>query len=595
MKKPLTPAVAYFRMSDDDQTVSIPRQRHHVAQLAETHGYRVIRDYVDEGKSGSKETEKRIGFQGLLLDSEKGDFKAILCYNASRFARLDSIDGAFAKKILRSNEVYLHTVNEGIIDWRTPQGRMADFMLSEQANAYSISLSKDSISGRVRVLNEGCWPHGAVPYGYDRLYSYDGQQTLIRRTQRFRKPRNWKLKLVVNEAEAAIVRRIYDEFVNKAQSMRAIALALNAEKVPPPDNLPRKQKLGWTNITVAGILRHKAYIGVAVMGKGRKTKKVAFHRLDPMEKDGACPVIIEGTDLWESAQQMLDRNKERKARQQSGRCSYLSGFLFCQHCGYALNKEQRGDGPVRYVCRSNARTPSGCHQWFVDEAELLPLITRRVVGEVDAELLKALDGPDNVALDADRFTLLEQHAEALRKRYQRAKERYLSEDDADLAVELKADVKRLKLELQEAEDSVRKAQAVESQDGAHNFADWWSSHKDEVLLAVTERYETEVGEATRVNFPNVDREVIENCPTLYGAKKVPLDIETRAFNRDRLRALLNRLGVTVAVRWERSQAQTVKGGNRRWIADRARLEIDLKWPHAARSSNREVEGSTGTR
>ncbi len=217
-----------------------------------------------------------------------------------------------------------------------------------------------------------------------------------------------------------------------------------------------------------------------------------------------------------------------------------------------------------------------------------------MVGEVDAELLKALDGPDNFALDADRLTLLEQHAEALRKRYQRAKERYLSEDDADLAVELKADLKRLKLELGEAEDAVRKAQAVESQDGAHNFADWWSKHKDAVLLAVTERYETEAGVGTRVSFPNVDREVVENPPRLDGPKMLPLDIEMRAFDRDSLRALLNRLGVTVAVRWERNQAQAKKGGNRRWIADRARLEIDLKWPHAARSSKREVEGSTGT-
>ena len=93
--------------------------------------------YKDEGKSGSKDTEKRAAFQQLLLDSASGGFQVVLCYNASRFARLDSIDGAFAKQILRENGIVLWTVSEGKIDWNTTEGRMMDFMLSEQNHASS--------------------------------------------------------------------------------------------------------------------------------------------------------------------------------------------------------------------------------------------------------------------------------------------------------------------------------------------------------------------------------------------------------------------------------------------------------------------------
>src|SRR5438105_4584610 len=117
-------AVAYYRMSSDDQTVSIDRQQREVEALAKREGLPIIRVYKDEGKSGSKDTEKRAAFQQLLLDSASGGFQVVLCYNASRFARLDSIDGAFAKQILRENGIVLWTVSEGKIDWNTTEGRM---------------------------------------------------------------------------------------------------------------------------------------------------------------------------------------------------------------------------------------------------------------------------------------------------------------------------------------------------------------------------------------------------------------------------------------------------------------------------------------
>jgi DNA invertase Pin-like site-specific DNA recombinase len=127
-----TAAVAYYRMSSDDQTVSVDRQRNEVLGYARDHGFCVLREYKDEGKSGSKEPEKRTDFQRLLMDASRGEFQAVLCYNASRFARLDSIDGAFAKQTLRQHGVFLQSVCEGRIDWNTVEGRMFDFMLSDQ-------------------------------------------------------------------------------------------------------------------------------------------------------------------------------------------------------------------------------------------------------------------------------------------------------------------------------------------------------------------------------------------------------------------------------------------------------------------------------
>lgn len=598
------PAVAYYRMSSDDQTVSIPRQEKEVKEYAEQHNFQIIRVYMDEGLSGSKEEVERPEFNRLLLDASLCDFRAVLCYNASRFARLDSIDGADAKKTLRKRNIFLETVCNGRIDWNTVEGRMHDFMLSEQNHAFSRTLARDSVGGRLRAINDGCWPYGCIPYGYDRLYLYGDQQHRVSRTTPFRKPRNWKLKLVVNDLEAAVVKRIFHLFVEKAWSMRSIANTLKEEGIPAPDNLPKAQRLGWTDVTVGGILRHKSYIGIASIGGGRKTAKTAFVRLPPTEKRGCCPVIIEDEKVFEQAQAMLQRNKERKARQQPSRAGLLSGFLFCGHCGHSLKKEQRGeDGPVKYVCESSARRGkiANCPQWSIPEADVLQQIVNRVVWEVDTELLATLDSKPRVNHDAARTDILTKHVETLRGKFATAQKRYAAIEDDELALGVLTEVRRLKSELADAEKALNLAVAVEAEGGVRNFQEWWDEKKETILVAVVGKYEYDgitridlAGSKVQPNpdFVVIDDEVweVDHNPDL-GPEPTNLVAEPISFDRDAFRALLNRLGVEVTVRWVKAN----KGaGNRRWNVDHARLKIALTWQCDDGSAKQDVQGRNGT-
>ena len=59
-------AVAYYRMSSDKQEASIGDQRTAVEKYARERGYRILREYVDEGISGWK-SEQRKGFQRLPI------------------------------------------------------------------------------------------------------------------------------------------------------------------------------------------------------------------------------------------------------------------------------------------------------------------------------------------------------------------------------------------------------------------------------------------------------------------------------------------------------------------------------------------------
>src|SRR5262245_8370130 len=103
----LIPAAAYIRMSSDMQDMSPERQRMELENFAQKRGYRIIRWYCDLGVSGSRDESARVEFQRMLLDSAKGDFKAVLCVNVKRFGRQDSQHSAAPKLILRMNGVYL--------------------------------------------------------------------------------------------------------------------------------------------------------------------------------------------------------------------------------------------------------------------------------------------------------------------------------------------------------------------------------------------------------------------------------------------------------------------------------------------------------
>src|SRR5262249_32835505 len=158
-------------MSSEDQESSIEQQRQEVRAWAARNGHVIVREYIDSGKSGSKDQEKRVAFRQMVLDSGKGEFTAILVWKVNRFGRLDSLEGADDKRVLRKNGVRLVSIQEGEVDWSTMTGRIMDALHSEMSHAYSESLATDSVRGRLAALEQGHWPNGSVPYGFHRLYA----------------------------------------------------------------------------------------------------------------------------------------------------------------------------------------------------------------------------------------------------------------------------------------------------------------------------------------------------------------------------------------------------------------------------------------
>ena len=115
-------AVAYYRMSTDRQEKSIDDQKTEVVKYAAANGYKIIREYRDDGISGSKSDERK-DFQRLIADAtERGDFRAVLCWDQDRFSRFDPLEANHYWYLLDQAGVKLATVTQGEVDWHSLGG-----------------------------------------------------------------------------------------------------------------------------------------------------------------------------------------------------------------------------------------------------------------------------------------------------------------------------------------------------------------------------------------------------------------------------------------------------------------------------------------
>lgn len=537
------PVAVYYRCSSPQQELSVQEQRSEVEGYCRGKGYRIVKEYIDEGISASKDAEKRTAFNKMIADSKDQTFKVVVCYDAARFTRFDNIEGSTPKQILRTNGIILDTVKEGVFDWRSPEGRWKDMAYCENNKAAALNLSRDSLRGRKGVIALGYWPSGVIPYGYDKEVT-DGVRTVFcRRHEKFSKGRNWHTRLVVNDAEAEIVKEIFRRFVN-GESRRQIALDLTNRKIQPPKGQHGRDNGSWDTYNVRTVLRDKAYIGIASIGNGqnRNRKTSAHNRTEVIEKEGSCPVIVD-EHIWHEAQEEHTKRKDGGRKPQSARCGILSGFLLCGHCGYRLNK--RGNKRPSYMCASASMRPHlNCKYWQIHEDILLSRVTSWLLKEVDAELLASLQAEPGEEGNIPDEVLLQGQIELLETKVKSGTESALLAPAAAREAAWKL-VTGWTDELASLKQKLSLIEAVRNEPALQGFSAWWEKVKD-TLVRIPATW-TE---------PKLDEEA-----ELIISDRLTSPVEV---DRADLRAFLAKLGFEVKIWWEvvgtrRSETENVYG------------------------------------
>ena len=164
--------------------------------------------------------------------------------------------------------------------------------------------------------------------------------------------------LEVFEHEAAVVRRIFDDYVHKDLSMRQIAKGLNYDGISSPSG-----RAVWGVSTIARILRNEAYIGRVY---ANRTEAVLDRRLAgktrqvPRPRDQWIAIAVPAAldeERFEAAQRVSRDNSQWSPRRAESGYWLLRGLVKCGHCAMSVSchkmRGRNGTFHRYYYCRNH--------------------------------------------------------------------------------------------------------------------------------------------------------------------------------------------------------------------------------------------------
>lgn len=115
----------YARVSTDGQ--SVENQLQELREVAERHGWQIVKEYVDKGISGAKGRDQRPQFNAVLNGVARKEFDLVAAWSVDRLGRsLQHLIGFLNELHAKKVDLYLH--QQGI-DTTTPAGRAMFSML----------------------------------------------------------------------------------------------------------------------------------------------------------------------------------------------------------------------------------------------------------------------------------------------------------------------------------------------------------------------------------------------------------------------------------------------------------------------------------
>lgn len=337
---------AYVRVSTskDDQLNSFAAQYLHYKKLFEDSNYEELIDvYSDEGISGTT-TDKRDGFNRMLDDCEKGRIQKIYVKSISRFGR-NTAESLAHIRYLKTLGISVFFEKENL-DTAIEETEFRLTMMEYQAQEESVSISKNVRLGERYQMERGDYLLKVAPYGYER----------------------YERTLIVNEAEAVIVRRIFNEYTS-GKSTRLIAEELNDENVPRKD-----PTVAWKRTTIEYILSNEKYIGDQMYLKCYRTDTFPFVRVrNHGEHDyyyieeSHEPIITRA--IFDYAQK-LRTSRVPKCVTTASEFNPLSGAIHCGECGKVFRIINRKNS-TQWACRTHHKNVADCPVMCVPDAEVI--------------------------------------------------------------------------------------------------------------------------------------------------------------------------------------------------------------------------------
>lgn len=276
-------AALYFRQSEDrsGEEWAVERQREDVRRLAQTRGWNIIGEFIDNDISATT-GKPRPQFNKMMRLVEAGEIDVIVAKHLDRLLRrLKELEATLERC---GNNTFIATTHDGV-DTSTEGGRLVARILCSVAQGEVERKGARQKSAAKQAAQQGRWTGGRRPFGYQP----DG--------------------LTINPEEAATLQRAYTLVLN-GETLHSIANTLNSEGVTTTAGNR------WSGATVRQMLIKPRYAGIRT-----------YH--GDIVGPGKWPPIID-EDLWRQTLAILTAPGRQVAP--TARKHLLSGLLLCGKC-----------------------------------------------------------------------------------------------------------------------------------------------------------------------------------------------------------------------------------------------------------------------
>ena len=316
-------------------------------------------EYSDGGYTGGN--IERPGLQKLLADIERDRIDVVVVYKVDRLSR-SLMDFAQMIALFDQHQVSFVSVTQHF-DTSTSMGRLILNVLLSFAQFEREIIGERIRDKKLATAMKGKYVGGQPFLGYD--IDRDGK------------------RLVVNPAEAELVRQIFEQFIETRSCLR-VAQNLNAKghRTKQYKTIKDGSVAGgkrWNKVYVYRVLTNRKYLG-EIVHKGKSY---------PGEHEA-----ILGRRLWDQAQRIMADNyhsRSMKTRQKAP--AMLTGILRCGHCGKAMgasHTKRRGKRYRYYVCNNAERNG-------YDACPVKTVAAGQIEGAVKDRIRVILRSPDLIA------------------------------------------------------------------------------------------------------------------------------------------------------------------------------------------------------
>lgn len=314
-------AVSYIRVSSEEQVegYSLDAQQRAIGHYCEAHGWKVVQEYRDEGKSArSDDLTKRPAFNELLEDAEAGQFDVIVVHKLDRFSRNLKITLDVLDRLERAGVGFV-SISENM-DFASPIGRVMLANLGAFAQYYSDNLSHETKKGKTERKRQGLY-NGLLPFGVTK--DDDG------------------VPMPCPDSHPGLV--LAFEAAASGASDREVAESLNVAGYRTTGNRGANP---FTKDTVRHIVQNRFYVGELPDGVGGWMPGKHDPTIDPA--------------LFDEAQRVRALRSPRGRRVRKSATKYsVSGLAVCGGCGSPMHVYNAGRENPRLVCYGRTQG-NGC-------------------------------------------------------------------------------------------------------------------------------------------------------------------------------------------------------------------------------------------